>query len=725
VAWRLSAFASIGLRVRLATVVLVAIAPFVGVIAGIEYNRRETNKRDYVAEAGQIAEYAASQTAGLASGVGDTLRTIAGFPSIQDNNFDHCRRVFAGILAQLNRYTGLAVADADGNVLCSAPAAPMPGSFAHTQWFKQGFSTDGLLVGEITSGPISGLPTMIVSYGFKIPERNERLAVFAGVDLQWMADYLAAIPTRDGSRLLAFDQHGIPVLSESVKLAYDQPYLAWMRSIAQAEPEAPRAMQGPDGKEWAVATSRIGKHEHGGITLVVALDLIEMAALDRPRLWSLILTLIGAMTVTAMAVTLAARRLVVLPLRRVSSTAASVAQGNLGARVGEPYPGGELGDFMRSFDAMADKLRQHVRRIADDKREKTSLYRRMSDAVYRMEPGGGLKVTFISERASKLFDVAPETLLGPRDGWKGMEFIAPGLEQVNAMLRHATERSQPIDVTYRIRTGLGNSRWISERAEPLLGRDGAFLGYEGVLTDITDSKRAEHDLIARHRDLAQLYGQLLDAIAAMAEARDPYTAGHQRRVASLAAAIAREMGLPAHRVDGLVLAARIHDIGKIGVPADILTKPTHLTDTENAMVRQHVKIGYDVLKSIDFPWPIAQIVLQHHERLDGSGYPNGIKGDQMLPEARIMAVADVVESMASHRPYRAARDIGEVKAEMTRGRGTLYDAEAVDVALRFLEQGELHFNDALEALMPTTPPLDFGQARAMRDANAAAQKPEM
>ena len=195
-------------------------------------------------------------------------------------------------------------------------------------------------------------------------------------------------------------------------------------------------------------------------------------------------------------------------------------------------------------------------------------------------------------------------------------------------------------------------------------------------------------------------------------------------MASLAAAIAREMGLPAHRIDGLTLAARIHDVGKMGVPGDILTKPSRLTDTEYMIVKQHVKIGYDVLKGIEFPWPIAQVVLQHHERLDGSGYPNGITGDQMLPEARILAVADVVESMASHRPYRPARGKEEVAAELTGGRGTLYDADAVDVALRFLERGELHLDD-VESQIPTAPPMDFSEARARDNTSATEQKTEI
>jgi putative nucleotidyltransferase with HDIG domain len=189
----------------------------------------------------------------------------------------------------------------------------------------------------------------------------------------------------------------------------------------------------------------------------------------------------------------------------------------------------------------------------------------------------------------------------------------------------------------------------------------------------------------------QLRRSLLDfitAISATIEIRDPYTAGHQRRVAHLAMAIARELKLPEEQIEGLNLAGLVHDFGKIRVPAEILSKPGLLNDLECAFIRQHSQTGYDILKSIDFPWPIAQIVLQHHERLDGSGYPNGLKENEILPEARVIAVADVVEAMISHRPYRAGLGLDAALEEITRHRGALYDAAAVDACVKlFREQG--------------------------------------
>lgn len=180
----------------------------------------------------------------------------------------------------------------------------------------------------------------------------------------------------------------------------------------------------------------------------------------------------------------------------------------------------------------------------------------------------------------------------------------------------------------------------------------------------------------------------------MAETRDPYTAGHQRRVSQLAYAIAAEMRLPEERAEGIRVVGLMHDIGKMSVPAEILTKPTRLTEAEFALIKEHPQVAYDLLKTIDFPWPVADIVLQHHERLDGSGYPKGLKEDEILLEARILAVADVVEAMSSHRPYRPALGIDEALAEIKDGAGTRYDASVVEACTKLFESGAFAFSEA-------------------------------
>jgi len=187
---------------------------------------------------------------------------------------------------------------------------------------------------------------------------------------------------------------------------------------------------------------------------------------------------------------------------------------------------------------------------------------------------------------------------------------------------------------------------------------------------------------------------VVQALANMVERRDPYTAGHQLRAAKLAAAIARDMGLNNDRMHGIYLAGVIHDVGKIAVPAEILSKPGKLSSTEFALVKEHAQAGYDIVKDIEFPWPVGLTILQHHERLDGSGYPNGLKGETILLEAKILAVADVVEAMTSHRPYRPALGLDAALAEVENGKGRLYDPAAVDACIALFRRKGFNFQDS-------------------------------
>lgn len=181
---------------------------------------------------------------------------------------------------------------------------------------------------------------------------------------------------------------------------------------------------------------------------------------------------------------------------------------------------------------------------------------------------------------------------------------------------------------------------------------------------------------------------IIQAMARTVESKDPYTAGHQRRVADLSVAIAIEMNIPKDQIEGLRMGGMIHDVGKISVPAEILTKPSRLTELEFSLIKTHPRIGYDIIADIEFPWPIAQMVLQHHEKMNGSGYPQGLSGEDILLEARILCVADVTEAMASHRPYRPALGIEKALDEISKNKGIFYDPEVVEALLR-LKKSEL------------------------------------
>ncbi len=227
----------------------------------------------------------------------------------------------------------------------------------------------------------------------------------------------------------------------------------------------------------------------------------------------------------------------------------------------------------------------------------------------------------------------------------------------------------------------GSIGWVSVNIQPVRVAEGQTPCYDGFVRDVTDRKESVERL-------REAFAGTIQAITSLVEAKDPYTAGHQRRVADIAEAIAREMGLSREQIEGIAMAGIIHDIGKISVPAEILCSPRRLTKLEFNLIKTHAQSGYEILKDIKFSWPIARMVLEHHERIDGSGYPHGLTGNNILPESRILAVADVVEAMATHRPYRPALGLEPALQEITENRGVLFDEDAVDACLRlFREKG--------------------------------------
>lgn len=212
-----------------------------------------------------------------------------------------------------------------------------------------------------------------------------------------------------------------------------------------------------------------------------------------------------------------------------------------------------------------------------------------------------------------------------------------------------------------------------------------------LASDLGYGVQSHRTRLAHEEGIQRLHGAMMHTIEAVSialEKRDPYTAGHQKRVAMLSTAIAREMGFTEDRIEGIRLGSMVHDIGKISVPAEILNRPGKLTRDELGIIKAHPEAGFDILQGVNFPWPIAQMIIQHHERMDGTGYPHGLKGDEIEPEARILAVADVVEAITSHRPYRPSLGLRNALEEIERGRGTAYDPQVVDACLTlFMEKG--------------------------------------
>jgi len=268
---------------------------------------------------------------------------------------------------------------------------------------------------------------------------------------------------------------------------------------------------------------------------------------------------------------------------------------------------------------------------------------------------------------------------------EGVEIIFEGQHY-----RMAAEPQQILDFllsTYE--TALHQNRELSKTKEELkrlneLLEEMVDQRTAALTAEVEERKKAQAELQQSLGRLQKTMEGTIYTISFMSEIRDPYTAGHERRVCQLACAIARELGLPKEQIEGIRVASLLHDIGKISVPIEILARPGQLRDFEINIIRIHAHEGFDILKKIEFPWPVAQTVLQHHERMDGSGYPKGLSGSEIILEARILAVADVVEAMSSHRPYRPGLGIEKALEEIRRNRGVQYDAQVVDACLLLL-----------------------------------------
>lgn len=272
-----------------------------------------------------------------------------------------------------------------------------------------------------------------------------------------------------------------------------------------------------------------------------------------------------------------------------------------------------------------------------------------------------------------------------------VEFIHPDDRKIVAEchLKRLKGEKLPFVYSFRFINKEGNIRWLEINAVRIdwMGKPATL----NFLTDVTKRKMAEEELHQSYHKLQKAMNSTVKAMARTVELRDPYTAGHQNRVTQLAFAIAKEMSLSKDRIAGIRMAATIHDIGKLHIPAEILSKPTQLTKIEFDMLKTHPRAGYNILKGIEFSWPIAKIVLQHHERMNGSGYPQGLKDDAILLEARILAVADVLEAMSSHRPYRPALGTEKALEEIKKNRNVLYDFKVSNACLKLFTQKKFTF----------------------------------
>jgi PAS domain S-box-containing protein len=313
-----------------------------------------------------------------------------------------------------------------------------------------------------------------------------------------------------------------------------------------------------------------------------------------------------------------------------------------------------------------------------------SIFENAQEGIFRATPAGRFIMANRAMARILGYD-SPEELMDGITDITHQLYVLP--EERQKAIELIERQGFARDDELQLRRKDGRTIWVYRTMRAIRDEKGKLLYYEGLIEDITDRKNSVDQL-------RKALGGTIQVITSLIETRDPYTAGHQSRVADLARSIAREMGLSNVQIEGIRIAGKIHDIGKISVPAEILSLPRKLTAIEFSLIKAHAQSGYDILKDIEFPWPIARMILQHHERLNGSGYPNGLMGENILLESRILSVADVVESMASHRPYRPALGIGEALAEIEKNKGTLYDNAVADSCLRLFRGKGYQIEDA-------------------------------
>jgi PAS domain S-box-containing protein len=301
----------------------------------------------------------------------------------------------------------------------------------------------------------------------------------------------------------------------------------------------------------------------------------------------------------------------------------------------------------------------------------------IDDAYYELDLSGNF--VFFNDALISKTGYSREELMG----MNYKQYISPETVKPVTMIFSEIYRTGQLVTLfdYEVITKDGQIKYFESWAGLLRNSKSQPIGFKGMARDITARKAVEKQLQETLKSLTKAINTTIQVMVSAVEVRDPYTAGHQIRSTDLASAIATEMGLLQDKIEAIRMAGPIHDIGKLSVPAEILSKPTKLKNIEFSLIKEHARVGFEVLKDVESPWPLAEIVYQHHERMDGSGYPRQLKGDEILIEARILAVADVVESMSSHRPYRPALGLDAALEEIENNKGTLYDADVVDACL--------------------------------------------
>ena len=714
---------------------------FAGVIAIATYRTYERRGSDQAAAMSVLqarAELITGRQVAAFKQAEQLTEVLTGFGRLSEVVANReCPQIIGNYLEHMEQFASVFIADLAGEVICNPRPDKSSPNVSKRGYFQRALQSDKLVFGDAILGSITGKWVLPIARSFRNASGQVAGVLVVGIDLNWVNNEFRNSGFPPDARIGLVDSEGVVLARYPDPDQYvgkDVSNLLFYKVLIAQKGVGTAETRGFDDVERLYVFTNFARGNSEPIYLWIGLSKSSVYAnADRQFAITTLLTLL-LVSLTFGATWFGSERLLVRPISAIANAAVRLRNGDHQARTSVPHTKDEVGQLALAFDDMALSLNSKSEIL------------RLNRALRTLSACN--KVIVHSESESQLLDQICKTLVETggfslvwigvpqEDEQKAVAVVARfGVDDGYLDAAHITWADTPRGrgtTGMAIRTGIPQlnqnfeenamlAPWRAEATKrgfrsssafPLIDDKkviGALTTYSGEFDHFTREEAALLEELASdisygvnyqrlrkslNENLTQVEHSLEGTIAAMAamlELRDPYTAGHQRRVSELAVSIAHELGISANEIRGIKLAAAVHDIGKIQVPAEILSKPTRLTGLEYKLLQQHCEAGYDILKGIDFPWPVAELVRQHHERVDGSGYPRGLHGDEILRGAKILAVADVVEAMSSHRPYRPALGFEAAIGEIEAHRGTLYDPEVVDVCVRILREPNSRF----------------------------------
>ena len=692
---------SLSIRKKLLCLIFVAVLPALCIIlfSGIQQRKQDivSTKRDIL----HLVQSLAAQQEQLAASTRQMLKMLAQLPEVQGIDAKACNRIFRDIQEQNPVYAIINAVTPDGNMFAASKPFP-PGSvnLADRKHIRDAIRTRDFSAGEYIAGRVVSVPTILYTYPVLDQNRKVIAIVSAGIKLDVYKEFMAQLKMPEGSVMSMADHKNITLyrLPEREDVPPGTPLpLQNIQGMPVDSKEGFYEAIGRDGVPRIYAYKRLWLRDKEPWYLLMYAGVDKRLALRQANIELVYnLVILGIACFFAMLLAwIAGNSIIVEPLNKLVIATQRFGKGDMHARADLPHREDELGRLAKSFDAMAVMLemenferKQAGEAMKLSEQKYRSLFKNAIEGIFQTSPEG--QYVSVNPALARMigYDTPEELMKGVTDLSK-QGYVNPEDRVRYKKIIEEQGIIQEFETQHYKKDG--SIIWISINARTVKGEAGKLLYYEGTIEDITSSKLAEEELQKTLEKLRKSLSGTIKTMSLIVETRDPYTAGHQRKVSSLAWVIAQEMGLSNDTVDTIRMAGIIHDIGKISVPAEILSKPGILTKIEMSLIKVHSQSGYDILKDAGLPYPIAEIVLQHHERLDGSGYPQGLKDGQILLESRIISVADVVEAIASYRPYRPALGIEAALEEIEKNKDILYDAEVAEACLKLFREKNFKF----------------------------------